>query len=168
MGYDNATGLGSFNGANLYATLIGSFQPPAPIPPPPAPTPPSPTPAPIPGGPSYRATLKHTSPFAKGEVGTYSMVVSNVGSSPTSGSTFIAVTLPEGLTYNSSRGLGWVTDGKTMIFEQTKILKPGESYPTLVLKVNVAKNAPDSVVTLAIASGGGADYVVMQDPTTLK
>jgi hypothetical protein len=96
------------------------------------------------------------------------MLISNVGSSSTSGSSFIAVTLPQGLTYNSSSGAGWVTNGNTLIFEQRQVLKPGASYPPLTLKVNVAKNAPNSVVTLAIVSGGGAAYVAMQDPTILK
>jgi kumamolisin len=173
MGYDNATGLGSFNGANLFATLTKSPLPPAPpmppTPTPPAPTPtPTPPPAPVPGGPSYRATLTHKSPFSKGGVGTYTLSVSNIGSSSTSGPSFIAVTLPEGLTYHSSSGSGWVGDGKTLIFAQNQALKPGASYPPLVLKVNVANNTPNSIVTLAIASGGGAAYVVMQDPTTVQ
>lgn len=172
MGYDNATGLGSFNGANLFATLTKSPLPPAPPAPTPTPTPPAPTPtpppAPTPGGPSYRATLTHNSPFSKGGVGTYTLSVSNIGSNSTSGPSFIAVTLPQGLTYNSASGAGWVSDGKTLIFQQNQVLKPGASYPPLVLKVNVARNAPSSVVTLAIVSGGGAAYVVLQDPTTVK
>jgi kumamolisin len=163
MGYDNATGLGSFNGANLYATLTKSQLPPIPIPP--VPTPP---PVPVPGGPSYHATLTHKGSFSKGAVGTYTVLISNIGGSSTSGPSFLAITLPQGLTYRSASGSGWIGSGRTLIFEQNQVLKPGASYPPLVLQVNVDKGAPSSVVTLAIVSGGGAAYVVMQDPTTVQ
>lgn len=166
MGYDNATGLGSFNGANLLATLTKTMLPP----PPPMPTPPPPTPVPppkpVPGGPSFQATMSHTGSFQKGGVGTYTITVSNNGSSATSGTSYVAVTLPDGLTYSSSSGAGWTGNG--IIFAQNQVLQPGASFPPLVLKVRVAPNAPSSVVALAIASGGGAAYVVMQDPTTVQ
>lgn len=182
MGYDNATGLGSFNGGNLYATLTSTTLPPAPpaptppIPTPPQPTPPVPTPpvptppapTPVPGTPHYQGTLTHNGFFSRDGIGTYSIMVTNNGTGATTGPTYIACTLPPGLTLNSFSGSGWVGSSNSLIFVQNQVLQPGGSYPPLVLNVNVARNTQSQVITMAIASGGGAPYIVLQDLTNIQ
>ncbi len=207
VGYDNASGWGSFNGTNLYASLTNSTTPPAPTPPaptppaptppaptppaptppaptppaptppaptppaptPPAPTPPAPTPPPpLPTSPIFNLTMKHNSPFIQGRTGTYEIVVSNTGTASTSGSVTVAITLPPGLRYISSSGSGWAFNRNTLTFTQTTPLKPGSSYPTLVLNVNVARKTPYEVTTTATLSVNGSVSKTVTNPTTIQ
>jgi kumamolisin len=150
-GYDNASGWGSFNGSNLFASLTGS----TPTPPPP------PVTAPV-----LSVALKHDGPFTRGKIGTYRIVVSNTGNAPTSAPVTLAITLPTGLTYVSSSAPGWVFHKNTLTFTESSALNPGMSYPTIVLNVNVAKNAPVTVTPTATVSGGGNSSCTAKNLTT--
>ncbi len=144
-GYDNASGWGSFNGTNLYASLRG------------------PTAAPV-----LNMIFKHNAPFNRGTIGTYHIVVSNTGNAPTSSPVAVAVSLPAGLTYNSFTGSGWVFNQSTLTFTQSNVLNTGSSYPTIVLNVNVASNAPYTVIPSATVSGGGSSSETVQNSTTTQ
>jgi uncharacterized repeat protein (TIGR01451 family) len=144
-GYDNATGWGSFNGANLYASLTSSSS-----------------------SPLLKMIMKHNAPFIKGTIGMYRIVISNSGQAPTSGPVTVAVTLPTGLTYNSFSGSGWTLNNNTLAFTQNNTLAPGSRYPTLVLNVNVASDAPFTVIPSATLSGGGSASVTVQNLTTCR
>ena len=142
VGYDNASGWGSFNGLNLLASLTCG-----------------PSTMPI-----VSMIMKHNAPFSKGGVGTYRIVVSNIGNAPASGPVVVSVSLPTGLTYGSFSGSGWTFDKGTLSFARDGSLTPGSSYPTIVLNVNVAGNAPYQVVPSASVSMGGT---VLQTVTNL-
>ncbi len=148
-GYDNASGWGSFNGTNLFATLTAS----------------TPTPPPM-TAPVLSVELKHDGPFTRGKIGTYRIVVSNKGNVPTSAPVTVAITLPTGLTYASSSGSGWVFNKNTLTFTESSVLNPDMSYPTIVLNVNVAKNAPPQVTPIATVSNGGKSSHEVKNLTT--
>ena len=172
-GYDNASGWGSFHGANLFASLTnGAPAPTPPTPPtptPPTPTPPTPTPpAPVPPAltPELTVSMNHLSPFARGKTGTYSIVVENKGKGATTGPVSVVVKLPNSLTYNAASGNGWAFDASTLTFTQTTTLEPGASYPPLELTVNVSRRAPYTVTPTATVSGGGSASNTTSNKTT--
>lgn len=145
MGYDNASGWGSFNGGNLYATLTNF------------------TPSPL-----LNVVLKHNGPFIRGKTGTYRLVISNPGNTATASPTTVTLTLPNGLSYNSFSGSGWLFDANTLTFTQNAILNPSSSYPTLVLNVNVSANAPYMMTPTASVSFGGAISKTVTNLTTTQ
>ena len=156
VGYDNASGWGSFNGANLFANLTQTSVQPTPPPPPPT-TPPH-----------LGIEMQHSAPFTKGGTGTYKIEVSNQGSTSTSGLVAVALYLPTGLTFKSSSGSGWNVDQDLLVFTQSNDLGAGKSYPTIILNVDVAENAPSSVTPIATVSwANGAEYTVATNLTTI-
>lgn len=144
-GYDNASGWGSFNGNNLFASLTNAMI-----------------------SPLFNLILKHNGPFTKGATGTYRIVVSNTGTATFSGPVSVAITLPTGLTYNSFSGAGWTYNSNTHTFTQNGALNPGSSYPTIVLNVNVAGNAPYQIVPTATLSVDGSVTKTVTNTTTTR
>jgi uncharacterized repeat protein (TIGR01451 family) len=153
-GYDNATGWGSFNGANLFAQLTAGNS--------------TPVPPPSPGSPQLSLVGKHHAAFIKGAIGTYVIIVSNTGQAATSGPVQVAVKLPSGLTFHGFEGPGWTFNKSTLTFTQNSSLPADGTYPAIVVEVNVSKHAPLHVNTTITASGGGAASVTIQDPTTCR
>lgn len=149
-GYDNATGWGSFNGANLWGSLTSSSPPP-------------------PGSsPVCNIAMTHNAPFVRGSTGTYKIQVSNQGTGSTSGVVSVAVTLPQGLSYKSFSGLGWSFNQTTQTFTQTAPLAAGANYPLISLVVNVAPNAPATMTPKATVSGGGSTSKTVTNVTTTR
>jgi kumamolisin len=142
-GYDNATGWGSFNGTGLYDSLTNFTA-----------------------APTLDFIMKHNAPFTKGGIGSYRIVISNTGTISTSGPMTVSVTLPTGLSYNSYSGQGWVMNQNTLTFTQNDILKPGIRFPTLVVNVNVAADAPQTVIPSATLSGSGIVSKTVTNLTT--
>lgn len=151
IGYDNATGWGSFNGANLFANLTNS------------------TPTPLPKlSPLLNITMTTTLSFIKGQTGVYQIGVSNKGNGPTSGAVAVTVALPQGLTYKSFSGSGWTFNRQTLTFTQNNTLQPGSSYPPIVLSVKVGYSTRPSVVSTATVSGGGSPSSTITSPINLR
>src|SRR5579862_927445 len=138
-GYDNASGWGTFNGANLLASLTSS------------------TASQAQPSPRLDITMTHTFPFIRREMGAYKIVVPNQGNLPTSGNVTVVITLPGGLTYRSLKGSGWIFNDADTILTCTRsnVLEPGFSYPPITLLVDVDHDAPNSVAPAATVSGGG-------------
>jgi uncharacterized repeat protein (TIGR01451 family) len=155
VGYDNASGWGSFNGANLFASLTSSA---------PAPTP-TPTPPPSGNPAQLSVVMKHRATFSSGQVGCYHIKVTNKGTGPTSGPVTATVTLPDGLTYSYFCGTGWVLDSNTLTFTESAVLNPGDSYPVIKLYVDVNCDAPDKVAPSVTISGGGSASSTVTNPT---
>lgn len=149
--YDNATGLGSFIGSGLFASLTNQLPPPPPQ-----------------LSPLLNITMTPSAPFRRGRTGSYVIGVSNSGNGPTSGPVTVAITLPKGLTLQSLSGSGWTFNKKTLSCTQTKTLKAGSSYSSIVLNVNVSSNAPNSVSTSAIVSGGGSPSSSITNKSTVR
>lgn len=147
-GYDNASGWGSFNGANLFESLTNSSSTDSPL---------------------LNITMSHAAPFTRGGTGTYKIAVSNKGNGSTSGPLTVAITLPTGLTYKSLRGSGWTFDGTTLTCTGSDSVEAGSNCPLIVLTVDVSQDAPNTVTPTATVSGGGAaSGTTTQNFTTIK
>ncbi len=102
----------------------------------------------------------HTDIFTQGDTGkTYTITVTNVGGTPTSGTVTVTDTLPTGLTPTAPNGAhnGWTCGivGQVLTCTRNDALAATASYPDITLTVDVAANAPPSVDNTATVSGGG-------------
>jgi uncharacterized repeat protein (TIGR01451 family) len=107
-------------------------------------------------------TKRHNGNFHPGDrADVYTITVSNVSATPTDGSAVtVTDTLPTGLVpTEADDGImnGWSlsTSGQTVTATRTDVLAGGASYPSLLLTVRVADNAPASLTNSATVSGGG-------------
>jgi uncharacterized repeat protein (TIGR01451 family) len=110
-----------------------------------------------PSPPDLTIAKTHTGTAQQGQTGfTYTITVSNVGTSSTSGLVTVSDTLPAGLTATGITGSGWsCTVGATSTCTRSDALANGASYPPITLTVNVASNAPALITNTATVSGGG-------------
>jgi hypothetical protein len=97
-----------------------------------------------------------------GEIGAgYTIEISNVGTTATAGGTVnVNATLVQSLTATAASGAGWNCNSffpTTSVFcsRPAGTLAPGTAYPPLTLTLNVAPDAPSSVVTLLNVGGIG-------------
>jgi kumamolisin len=157
-GYDNASGWGSFNGGNLFASLTNT----------PTPTPPPPPPPPQKLTPVLNITMSGISTFRKGGTAAYQIGVSNHGNGSTTEPVTVTVDLPYGLTYRLARGSGWTINGSKLTFTASSDLPAGGSYPAITLYVHVTPNAPTSVTASATVTGGGAASSHVSTHTSIK
>lgn len=94
--------------------------------------------------------------FSQGQVGaTYALTVSNAGAAPSFGVVTVTDTLPASLTATGIAGSGWSCTLATLTCTRSDALAQGASYPPITLTVNVAADAPASIVNTAQVSGGG-------------
>ncbi|AFH59450.2 hypothetical protein B2K_01685 [Paenibacillus mucilaginosus K02] len=107
--------------------------------------------------PDLAITKTHTGNFRKGQEGTYTITVTNVGSAPTSGVVTVEDWLPAGLTFVNVQASSWscVIGQEPTQCASAQVLGPGESYDPIVLTVNVQEEAASTVVNRAVVSGGG-------------
>ena len=123
------------------------------------------------GPPDLSVTKSHVGNFAQGQVGAaYTVTVSNVGQSPTTGTVTLVDTLPAGLTATAMSGTGWTCTLGTLTCTRSDVLAAGASYPPIALIVNVSASAPASVTNTATVSGGGdlnPANNTANDPTTI-
>jgi uncharacterized repeat protein (TIGR01451 family) len=108
-------------------------------------------------GPDPSITKTHSGSFTEGLTGTYTITLTNVGLSPTDGTTVtVSDTLPAGLTFNQVTGTGWSCNGSSPVTcTRSDVLASNTSYPPITLTVNVANDAPASITNTATVSGGG-------------
>ena len=98
----------------------------------------------------------HVGSFARGAPGTYTIIVSNVGTAPsTSDPVTVRDVLPTGLSATVLTGSGWSCDIGALSCSRADPLSSGGSYPAITLAVNVATTAPASVMNSATVMGGG-------------
>jgi len=106
--------------------------------------------------PDLTISKTHTGSFSQGQtVGVYTLIVSNTGQAATTGLVTVTDTLPGGLTATAMSGSGWTCSVASLTCTRSDALAPGSSYPPITLTVNVASNAPPSVVNRASVAGGG-------------
>jgi len=106
--------------------------------------------------PDLTITKTHIGNFTQGQTGAvYTIVVTNIGTGPTSGTVNVADTLPSGLTASAISGTGWSCTLATLTCTRSDVLSASASYPAITLTVNVANNAAASVVNTVAVSGGG-------------
>jgi uncharacterized repeat protein (TIGR01451 family) len=113
----------------------------------------------------------HTGNFTQGQAGaTYSITVSNVGTTTSAGTVTMTDTLPTSLVPTSIAGTGWTCLLATASCTRSDALTAGSSYPLITVTVTVAANAPSSVTNSATVSGGGETYTAndtASDATTI-
>lgn len=100
-------------------------------------------------------TKTHEGNFTQGKTGTYTITVRNLSGAPTSDTVRITDTLPAGMTAAAISGPGWTCTLGNLRCTRTDALAVGEAYPPVTVTVNVAANAPDSVVNKAVVALGG-------------
>ncbi len=101
-------------------------------------------------------TATHANTFTQGDIGdTFTITVSSVGSSASTGSVTVSDALPSGLTATAISGTGWTANLGTLTCTRSDSLNAGSSYPPIFITVNVATNAAASITNSATMSGGG-------------
>ncbi len=129
----------------------------------------------IPPPPDLSITKMHNGNFNQGQsFAPYTLTVSNAaGATSTSGTVTVTDTLPTGLTLASAFGFPWIcfVNTATVTCTNSNVLAGGSSYPAINLLVNVANDAPASVINTATVSGGGdvsPGNNTATDPTTIN
>ena len=107
------------------------------------------------GVPDLTISKSHAGNFFRGQAGTYSLTVSNIGIAPTNGTVTVLDTLPGGMTAAAMTGTGWSCSVSTLACTRADPLPGGSSYPVITLTVNVSSNADASLWNIATVSGGG-------------
>ena len=99
----------------------------------------------------------HAANFSPGQSGAqYTLVVTNSGSEPTSGTVAVIDILPAGLTGVSISGSGWNCTQPAGPCARADVLNPGASYANIVLTVAVSGNPPSMVTNTSAVSADGA------------
>ncbi len=113
----------------------------------------------------------HVGTFTAGQTGaTYTIQVNNLGNAPTTGTVTVIDALPAGLTATAMSGTGWNCTLANLTCTRSDALAAQGVYPTIALTVNVASNAPASVLNKVTVSGGGEVNTAndsYSDPTTI-
>jgi uncharacterized repeat protein (TIGR01451 family) len=106
--------------------------------------------------PDLTITKIHHEKFFQGETGAnYTIIVTNIGTAPTSGPVTVTDTLPSQLIATAISGLGWLCDLPTLTCTRSDLLTTAASYAPILLMVDVANGAPAWVTNVAAVSGGG-------------
>ena len=98
----------------------------------------------------------HTGNFTQGQTGAaYTIIIFNIGSTTTSGVVTVTDTLPGGLTAVGISVAGWNCVTATVTCTRSDSLAAAANYPSITVTVNIAANAPISLINTATVSGGG-------------
>jgi uncharacterized repeat protein (TIGR01451 family) len=106
--------------------------------------------------PNLSITKTSNGTFLAGGTGSFTMVVSNNGTGPTSGVVTLSDPPLSFLTPTSVAGDGWTCVLSTVTCTRSDVLAPGASFPAVILTVNIAANAPKNFTNVASTSGGGS------------
>jgi len=109
-------------------------------------------------GPSLSVGTSHAANFKPGEQGaTYTIMVSNdpLGAA-TNATVDVIETLPSDLMLVSMAGDGWGCVTSIGVCTRSDGLSPGDSFPPIVVSVNVAAGAIGRQVNIVSVSGGGS------------
>ena len=111
----------------------------------------------------------HSGSFTQGQSNAvYSVTVSNAsGDGPTNGTVTVTETLPTGLSLVSMSGAGWNCPAGGSTCTNGTALSGGSAYASITVTVNVASNAPSSLINSVSVSGGGSSTATATDPTTI-
>jgi uncharacterized repeat protein (TIGR01451 family) len=116
------------------------------------------------------ALLKsHTGNFYQGQTNaTYRLSVQNQGVGPTLGTVTVTELVPAGLTLVSMSGTGWSCPASPgNVCTRSDVLASTAFYPDITATVNVASNAPSSVMNHATISSDVNGTGNAFDPTTI-
>jgi hypothetical protein len=108
--------------------------------------------------PDLTVALSHTGDFAQGQLGqTYTAIVSNSGTAdkPAGSVVSLADTVPPGLVISSMSGSGWTCATPTCT--RSDVLPPGQSYPPVTIRVDVASDAASPRVNSVAVSTAASE-----------
>ncbi|HVO89925.1 MAG TPA: DUF11 domain-containing protein [Casimicrobiaceae bacterium] len=106
------------------------------------------------------AITKTHSGLVAGQSGTFTLVVRNVGSGPTSGSVTVTDTMPALFTALSIGGNGWSCTLATLTCVRSDVLAAGASYSPILITVSIPANATGTVTNRAsVASAADLNTV---------
>ena len=99
----------------------------------------------------------HTGALTVGASRTYILSVDNVGTRPTTGTTTVTDTLPDGLTYVNASGSGWScgATGQDVTCTRAAAIPAGGATPDISVQVTVDADAPADVDNTATVSTPG-------------
>ena len=126
----------------------------------------------IASGTDLTIAMSHDGAFRRGQIAAaYRLTVANVAGGASSGLVTVVDAVPAGLTPTAATGSGWACgiDGQSVSCTRNDALATGQSYPSIVLTVNVGLTATD-VTNVATVSGGGDTTPLnnrASDPTTI-
>jgi uncharacterized repeat protein (TIGR01451 family) len=121
-------------------------------------------------GADMTVTKSHTDAFTQGDDGRkYTIVARNSGNREATGAVTVSDTLPAGLTAAAIGGTGWTCDVGTVSCARSDALPAGGEYPPITVTVDVADDAPSSVMNTANISRTGDNAANNQatDTTTI-
>jgi len=117
--------------------------------------------------PKFSLTVRHNSPFTKGEENaTYTVTVSNTSSTATTGAVTVSETLSSGMTLVSMAGTGWTCASRSCT--RSDSLAGGSAYAAITVTVNLANNAGSPLVNSVTVSGGGAAAVTTTSSAPIR
>ncbi len=106
-------------------------------------------------GPDLSIAATHAGNFMQAETGaSYTMVVTNSGGMPSSGTVTVTDHLPAGLSARAMSGSGWACDLGSLTCTRQDGLGAGASYPAITLAVDISPTAPRSLLNTVTVSGG--------------
>ena len=103
----------------------------------------------------WRRRAQRAGILPPGQPVTFTVRVTNVGGSPTSGTVTVTETPPAGLTVTALSGSGWTCSVATRTCTRADALAPSASYPDITVTANIAVDAVGTLVNTAVVSGGG-------------
>jgi uncharacterized protein (TIGR03437 family) len=104
---------------------------------------------------SLAIVATHTGNFRQGhQSAPYTITIQNTGAAASSGTVTLTVTLPTGLTATSISGSNWTCTQPSGPCTRSDVLAPGNTYPAIILKVNVNPDAPLTVTTTVTVQSG--------------
>jgi len=107
----------------------------------------------------------HSGNFSQGQMGeTYNLVVENIGNGATTGVVTVTDTLPTHITATAINGSGWMCLLVTLTCTRSDVLGPqGQSYPPVIVTVNIDASTPLGTVTNTATVSGGGEVIVSND-----
>jgi|GEM_PF-850530 len=110
--------------------------------------------------PDLTSLVSHGGNFTRSDTAdTYTITVTNSGTTPTNAPVSLTDTLPTGLTATAISGTGWTCNLSNLTCTRSDSVAAGASYPSITLTVSVASNAGSPLVNSAMVSGGGESNV---------
>jgi uncharacterized repeat protein (TIGR01451 family) len=118
--------------------------------------------------PDFGVTKTHAENFYPGQIGHYTVTVSNRGDQATAGTITVKEHLPPGLAPISMAGTGWTcaADGQSCT-RADSLAANGASYAPITVTVSVLPNATSPQVNTVVVSGGGASDAGASDTTAI-
>ncbi len=106
------------------------------------------------------STAHQPATFVRGQAAMLTLTVTNHSSRPTDGSPVLVTDeIPAGLTVTSAAGPGWSCDlDGPLTCTRTDVLAPHRSYPPIVVRVDVAADAPAAIVHQPTLLGHGESW----------